>query len=78
MQTSKRALIHINTPSVPKYSNLILDVTHPSTTNVDRPKVTAESTFVVLECVPSSTRLLYFETEGVHDSIHVSKNEQRL
>jgi hypothetical protein len=49
------------TPSVPKKTNLGRDVTHSSTTNLDR----GMSRFVVLGCVTSSTRLVFYGTEGV-------------
>ncbi len=51
-----------STPSVPKKMNLGLDVTHSSTTNLDR----GTSRFIVLGCVTSSTRLVFYGTKGVN------------
>lgn len=55
------------TPSVSKKTNLELDVIHSSTTNLDRDM----SRFVVLECVTSSTKLIFYGTEGVVQQEHI-------
>lgn len=49
------------TPSVPQKTNPVLDVMFSSTTNLD----IFLSRFVVLENVPSNTRLSFFGTERV-------------
>ena len=49
----KQDILH-NTPSVPKYKGFWVDVTHPSTMNLD-----------ILGYVTSTQNLLYFGTEGV-------------
>jgi hypothetical protein len=53
----------IGIPSVPKKMNLVLDVTYSSTANLDRGM--SISRFVVLGCVTSGTRLVFYGTEGV-------------
>jgi hypothetical protein len=48
----------------PEKNNLVLDVTHPNTTNLDIPL----SRFIVLEYVTFSTRFVFFKTEGVYST----------
>lgn len=50
--------VKIVTPSIPKYSNILLDEIYHSITNLDMGR------FVVLEYISSNIRLLYFGTEG--------------
>ncbi len=63
------------TPSVPKKTNLGRDVTHSSTTNLNR----GMSRFVVLGCVTSSTRLVFygFNEKGIWKSLYNKPNSVR-
>jgi hypothetical protein len=57
-------ILQRSTPSVPKKTNLVPDVTYSSIMNLDRDM----SRFVVLGCVTSGTRLIFYGTEGVIDT----------
>lgn len=51
----------VATPSVPKKTNIKLDVTHSRTMNLNR----GMSIFVVLGYIASSTKLVFYGTEEV-------------
>ena len=54
-------LVITHTPSVPKKTNLLLDVIYSSAMNLDRDM----SKFIILGCVTFSIRLVFYRTEGV-------------
>ncbi len=61
-------------PSKKKKTNLELDVTYSSTINLDR----GIFRLIVRGCITSSTRLVFYGTEGVGESDHVWNGRQKF